>query len=409
MGAMTLLQSRPIRRVKPTPETPNRPGVLAAAVAAACTAGAGLVIGLVAAVAAWFAVDTGSFTGAVRVGALAWLVAQGGGLHVGGVAVTAIPLGGCLVAGGFLYRSGRWVGANSAVRSLASAASAAVALTLAYALIGVVVYAVTRSGGGHADLMRTLVATVVLPAGFGTAGIIRGAGLSDAFLRPVPQEARAVIRGAVAGVSSLFAASAVVFGASFVVHFSDVSRLSDGLSTGVVGGIILIAICVALIPNAVLCAGSYLAGPGYLLGTGTMVTASSVQLGSLPSLPILAATPHSGGAWWQEALLVVPVAAGGVAGIVALRRHRVEGHGAAAMRSAVAGLVAGLGFGATTWLATGALGPGRMRDIGPDWLATTTLCAVAFTIGSLAAGLAWTWWTARSAAPSDESAGADAY
>jgi hypothetical protein len=403
METMTVLQSRPIRRVKPSQPTPRRSVLVTAAIAAGWCAAFGLVLALVLAVAAWFAADDGSFGGAVRIGALSWLVAQGGGLRVGGVAITALPLGTCLLSGWLLHRSGRWVGTTGAVDNLVDAARAIAAIMLTYVAICLVVYGVTQSASAHADPVRTVVSSVVLSGVFGGLGVVRGAGIWDELVEPIPADIRAVLAGAGAGVLALLAASAALFSASMVVHFSDAITLAEGLHTGLVGGFIIAVVGLAAVPNAVLCSGAYIAGPGFLVGTATTVTTTSVQLGPVPALPILAAVPRSGGAWWQEALVILPVVAGVLAGIVTARRYETDGYLQATLRGAVSGLVGGLAFGVSTWLATGAIGPGRMQDIGPAVLATTLISAAALAIGGAGGGAAWRWWDARSAVRVPES------
>jgi hypothetical protein len=401
MDWMTILQSRPILRVRRIADAPDRSPLIAAAIAAVWTAAAGLVTVLALSVAAWFAADKGSFGGAVRVGVLGWLVAQGGGLHVGEVEITAIPLGGCLVAALLLYRGGRWVGAASGVRSVVDAIRATAVMASTYAGIALIAYAVTRTDAAHADLVRCIVAAIVLAGGLGGLGILRAAGLSESLLAPVPGEARALLAGSVGGAFAMLAASGVAFCFALLLHFSDAVTLAESLHPGVVGGLILALVGLAAVPNGILCAGSYLAGPGFLLGTGTTVTAFSVQLGPLPAFPILAATPRTGGAWWQQALIVVPVLAGAVAGLIAVRRGGLDGYLRQAGLGGASGAIAGTIFGASTWLATGAIGPGRMQDIGPDALLTTLVCAVAFALGGAVTGAWWCWLDARRTAAGD--------
>jgi hypothetical protein len=185
--------------------------------------------------------------------------------------------------------------------------------------------------------------------------------------------------------------------------------LAGALHTGVVGGAVLGVVGAAVVPNAVLCAGAFVAGPGFALGTGTTVAPAGVTLGALPSFPLLAALPHGGGGRWAGALIAVPVLAGAVAGVTALRRCPVAGAAAAAARGGVAGLVFGAAFGALSLLATGAVGPGRMQQIGPDVLGTTAMCVAGGILGGAVAACCqqWTaglWVRPRAEAPA---AGAD--
>jgi hypothetical protein len=211
----------------------------------------------------------------------------------------------------------------------------------------------------------------------------------------VPVPVRACLRGALAGYAAMVAAAAAALVASLVVHFSSAVTLQEGLAAGTVGSIAVALICLASVPNAVLCAGAYLAGPGFVLGSGTTVAPGDVELGRLPALPILAAIPTSGEPrWWDAVLICVPVLAGAVAGLVAWRRDPVYGLDQAALRGAASAFVGGTAFGLSTWLATGAIGPGRMQDIGPNVLATTAVCGLAFLVGGAVAAGAARWWQA---------------
>jgi hypothetical protein len=397
MEQMTILQSRPILRVRPTPDGPGRSALVSAGIAAAWTAGCGLLTALGLAVAAWFTADTGSFGGAVRIGALGWLVAQGGGLHLGEVEITAIPVGACLVVGLLLYRGGRWVGSTSRIANLRDVVGATAVLAAVYAGIALVVFGLTRSDTAHADLLRVVVWPLVLAGGFGGLGMLRAAGLAEPVLARLPSDVRTVLTGALAGICAMVTISGLAFAVSVVLHFSDAVRLAESIQAGMVGGLILALVGLAAVPNGMLCAGAYLAGPGFVLGTGSIVSPFDVQLGPLPALPVLAATPRSSGAWWQEGLLVVPVLAGAIAGLAAARRCAA---GAGPVRvvglASGSGAAAGLGFGLSTWLATGAVGPGRMQDIGPDVLLTTLVCIVAFALGATMCALGTTWWSQRS-------------
>ena len=226
--------------------------------------------------------------------------------------------------------------------------------------------------------------------------MVRGAGIQDVLLARLPGDVRAGLAGAVAGFFTMVALSALAFVASIVVHFGVAVRVAEGLDAGVVGGLVLALVGLAAVPNAVLCAGAYLAGPGFVLGTGSTVTPSEVHLGLLPSLPVLAATPRGAGPWWVELLLLTPVAAGAVAGVVTVRRMPAPSLLIGTAAAASAGAVGGIAFAAVTWLATGAIGPGRMQDIGPRVVETGVVCTVGFTLGAAIAAVCWLWWGGRS-------------
>ncbi len=393
MRTMTELMTRPILRVKATTEPPRRPMALSALVAGLAAAVTGLVVSVALAVGAWFAGETGSFGGAVRVGVYGWLVSHGSGVDVGGVSITAIPLGLLACWAYLVYRAGRWSGATSAVRHGGDVLTGVVLLAAGYAGAGLAALAVARIGSADVHAVRAGIALVVVAVSFGGLGVVRGSDSVEPVLALLPPAVRASLRGAVAGLATMVAASALVLVASLLVHFSAAVTLQEGLTSGAVGGVALALIGVAAVPNAVLCAGAFVAGPGFVVGTGTIVAPGDVSLGKVPGLPMFAALPTADTqAWWLPVLILVPVLAGAVAGVVAIKHDPVFGIDQAALRGAISGAVGGTAFGASTWLATGAVGPGRMQDVGPLVVPTTVVCALAFLVGGAVAAGASRWW-----------------
>jgi hypothetical protein len=290
-----------------------------------------------------------------------------------------------------LLGAGRWAAATSAVDSLRDAAAGVGVVAGVYAVAGAAVAGLTHRSSGHVDVWRAFVALGVIGAVFGGVGIIRGAGLAPDLAEVLPDTVRAVVAGGAASFLTMLAAGAVGFAVAMGTHLSSAMTLADGLHAGVVGGAILVLVGVGLVPNAAVCAGAFMAGPGFALGSGTTVSSAGVTLGPLPAFPILAATPRSGGAWWQEALVAAPLLAGAVAGVVTLRRAPTPSYLWLAGRAAAAGGVGGLLFGAACLLSTGAVGPGRMAEIGPDVVRVTAVCGVAGLLTAPLVAVAVSW------------------
>lgn len=394
---MTQTLSRPIMRVPHSSRGPRLPLPMAAAAAALWAVGVGLVCCVAVSVGAWFAADTGTFGGSIRVGALAWLVTLGAGLHLEGVTITVIPLGLTAITAWLLYRGGRWAGARSGMRSPRDAAMGVLALVGVFAAVVVAVQSTTASPGVFVGLWRSLAASVILAGGFGGLGLLRGAGLAAQLVAPLPAVARGALAGGCAGVAALVAASAALFTAAVVTHFSDALTVAEGMRLGAVGAAIVAVVGLAGVPNAVLCAGSFIVGSGFSVGAGTSVAPGGITLGALPAFPLFAALPSGDGAWWQQGLLAVPLAAGAVAGLVTARRcpPSDDGWRGCAVPGACGGLLTGLGFGALMWLATGAIGPGRMQEVGPHVVMTTVVATVAAVLGGAAAPIAKRWLSRR--------------
>ncbi|HSV41758.1 MAG TPA: DUF6350 family protein, partial [Nocardioidaceae bacterium] len=145
-------------------------------------------------------------------------------------------------------------------------------------------------------------------------------------------------------------------------------------------------------PNAALFGSSYLVGPGFAVGTGTVVSTGDVSLGPVPAFPLLAALPGDGPApWWAMLLLVVPVILGVVAGRQALLTFPASGYEIAALRGLGGGAAGGLLLGLAMALSGGAVGPGRMTDIGPGLLAPTFAAIVALGLGATLGAVVTHW------------------
>jgi hypothetical protein len=154
-------------------------------------------------------------------------------------------------------------------------------------------------------------------------------------------------------------------------HYGQIISLYESLQTEVVGGIALTIGQLMLVPNLVVWAAAYLVGPGFAVGVGSAVSPLGTQLGLVPALPLFGALPESTTSLGLVVLLV-PIAVGVGIGLlcaprlVAISRHRSGG----ALRLALTGLGIGL-VGATVIaalaaLSAGAMGPGRLLEVGPN-------------------------------------------
>jgi hypothetical protein len=267
--------------------------------------------------------------------------------------ITMVPLGAVFSAAGLVYLGGRWAGRHSAVASLRDVARGGAALAATYGFVVLIAAGVARGGEVNAGVVRPTLAALALGLAVGGAGILRGAGLTHRLLARLPVRVRAAAAGALAGVAVMLVAGALLVAGSLVAHFSLAVNLAEDLHTGIVGGILVALIGVAVLPNAVLCAGAFAAGPGFAVGVGTAVAPGGVTLGALPVFPLLAAVPHDADARWLQALVLVPVIAGVAAGLTAIRRCPAARWDTASLMGGLAGLLGGLVFGVLCELASG--------------------------------------------------------
>ena len=174
--------------------------------------------------------------------------------------------------------------------------------------------------------------------------------------------------------------------------------LADALGTGAVGGVLLLLLGLACVPNAVLWATSYAVGPGFAVGGGTVVSPVGVEAGAVPAFPLLAALPQPGAAPAASlTALALPVLAGLVAGALLLRRTWFLSPESAALWGAATGIAGGVATGLLVGLSGGPVGGGRLATVGP--LAAQVGGLAAVEMGLVAAATAWLLARRRPAAP----------
>jgi hypothetical protein len=212
----------------------------------------------------------------------------------------------------------------------------------------------------------------------------------------VPGWIRSVAYGALAGSLLLVVLSSLLVAVTVVLGINDASTLMSGLRLSTGDYVMYAAATVAVLPNAVLLGASYLLGPGFAVGTGTVVSPSLVVLGPVPAFPLLAALPESGPTpQWLLGALAVPVLVGMTAAVLAQRSYRVTAYDSAALRGFGSGLGAALLVTALVALAGGAMGTGRMADIGAPLGDVLVSSVASMSLGGLVAGLVTAWLQRR--------------
>lgn len=203
-------------------------------------------------------------------------------------------------------------------------------------------------------------------------------------LPDVAAEWRSVLAGALrAGFGAATGTVGVAALAVFVLilgNFATIIGLYETVQAGVMGGITLTIAQLALIPNLVIWAAAWFVGPGIAVGLGSSVSPVGTVLGPVPGLPLLGVLPHGSLAFGFLGLLV-PVLIGYLTAFATRQRqHRVGEAGAdrgrLALTGALAGVVAGIVLGLLAWWSGGALGPGRLVDVGPNPLLVGAFAAL---------------------------------
>ncbi|MGH3498042.1 MAG: cell division protein PerM, partial [Nocardioidaceae bacterium] len=108
-----------------------RPPWLVGGIAGGVLAVAGAAVAMGLSVLGWLAASDGSLSGAMRIGADAWLLGHGSGLRVAGAQISAIPLGITGAVGVFAYRGGRWAAEGAQAQGVRTVGTITAAYTLA--------------------------------------------------------------------------------------------------------------------------------------------------------------------------------------------------------------------------------------------------------------------------------------
>jgi hypothetical protein len=361
--------------------------MIVGALAAGQAAAASLVVILVPVVLAW---ATASYSQApwgqaLQVGVGLWLLAHHAGIVIPGGHVGLVPLGAlavplvtCWFAG---VRLARAMDPNAAAiragigrhRPVLPPPRAMVALTLTYAGLVTLVGVLATTAGIRPLVIQAFAGSALISGIGATAGVgawIAGGVLAGirrlAYRWRLPVVIRRCLWPVALAVIVQLAGGLVLFLLALGLGWDRMLVLQHALAPGIAGGLVLAVGQLAAVPNAVIWAGSYAAGPGFAVGTGTSVTPGHTQLGALPAVPLLGALPAPGAVpGWTWAVLALPVLAGLLAGWWVARSE--IGTAAETLRqAALVALLTGLVWTGLSWLSGGPAGPGRLAQIGPS-------------------------------------------
>ncbi|WP_157537212.1 DUF6350 family protein [Nocardioides sp. Root190] len=385
----------------------SRPLVPTATIGGVIAAGAPLLVCLALAVVGWFLTDAGGEgtpSGALRVGAHGWLVAHGSTVAVEGIRITAIPLGLTLICAWATWRVGHRVGESVSGHGpdadrIADGERdwtvplAATLFAVGYAVVGVLASSLAATAASSPAPARVVLWSLLIGGLVGGAGIAFGSGRAAIWLPVIPAVVRdvALVTRRILGL--WFVISLVALAIAFVLDFSTAANVVSQLHADGGAVTLLIVLTAIVLPNAMLFSSSYLVGPGFTVGTGTTVSTGAVVLGPLPMFPLLAALPDQGPTpGWTGWLMVLPVL---VAIVVAGRVQRdrpVLAWDQAAIRGCAGGILAGVVLALLTAFAGGAVGPGRMAEVGPFTFEVLLHAIASFGIGGVVGALVVCWW-----------------
>jgi hypothetical protein len=262
-----------------------------------------------------------------------------------------------------------------------------------------------RSNGGQAtenprgeSAAREITTTTATTASTATATTPAAAAVRRR-LEVVPLSVRAAsgaaFRAGTAAAALVIAGAGIILALLVFGNFGAIIGLYEQLQSGALGGAALTIGQLALLPNLVIWLASWLIGPGFAIGTGSSVSPIGTDLGPLPGLPLFGVIPPGGFAFGLVGVLV-PLIAGFLA--AALLRSRIaearakHGTNWLFLTALGVGIVAGIELGLLAWWSSGAIGPGRLHDVGPNpWLVGSIAAvevAVAAIVGLVVGGRA---------------------
>ncbi len=170
-------------------------------------------------------------------------------------------------------------------------------------------------------------------------------------------------------VATMAAVSAIMIALALGFGWIEVVRLYEGLRVSVLGGVMVTLGQLAILPNLIVYAMAWLAGPGFAIGLGSSVSPFASQLGPMPAFPVFAALPTGG---FDRGILfaLIPVLAAFI-GTLLIRKHVDQIRWEYATRftasialAGVSAVIAALSAMLLAAMASGSLGPGRFELVG---------------------------------------------
>ncbi|HEX5541260.1 MAG TPA: DUF6350 family protein [Micromonospora sp.] len=331
---------------------------------------------------------------AARLGLAGWLLGHGVPLGTGAGVFGLPPLALAMLAAWRVIRAGvhtsRAIGARNRA-SLRQAFAVAVAVGTAYGLIGVLAAVAVNTGGVTVSPVRAGVNLVVFGTLAALVGSLRTTGAVQVLAEHAPVMLRDSLRTGAVAAFLLLAAGAGAAGLAVATAGGEASDMIGAYRTGVAGQAGITVISAAYAPNAAIWAAVYLLGPGFTIGTDSVVRTTEVTLGALPAVPLLAGLPHGPVGGFGAVLLTVPVLAGAAAGWLLARRtlraasrgRRGAGWARLLAAAAVGGQIAAVVLGLAALVSGGPLGDGRLAQIGPVGWQVAAAASVLVTVGTL--------------------------
>jgi hypothetical protein len=358
---------------RPVPSGADRPLAVTGAIAACASAGTGLAVLTMLALAGWIAAPHAGLglTGVLRTAALLWLIGHHVGFALPGAGrIGMLPLGLVLLPGALLWRAGRWVVRSGGVTRLRHVVYAALALAVPYAMVAAALALASSSALATPSLAEAVACPFLLALIAGGLGGARAIAPWSRLVGLLPDRIRSLTVGTAGALAVLVAVGALLAGGSLALHLREFRAVDATLAPGAVGAVLLLLAQLAYVPNAIAWAISFTLGPGFAFGTGTVIAPTGSALGQLPAFPMLSALPtgvHSAvPPVLSLAVLIAPYLAGAAGGLLMARTAPLLALESAPLRGFACGILTGCVLGVAAAAAGGPLGNGRLAAVGPS-------------------------------------------
>jgi len=346
-------------------------------------------------VVGWLPGETAELGDVLGLGTQFWLLGHGDAVTVAGARWTLAPLGITVLAWVVVRAVAAFAGRQALLGALLAGedpgwterarmvGSVGGVLAGTYLLVPLVVAGVV----GTVDL-RLVGGTALLAVTATAVGMCQGVQLDVVGLLPV--WARPVPRAILASLLVIGAGAAAALAATMVRNLDRTAALAAELGAGPTGTAALTALQLAFLPTLLVWTASWVLGPGFSVGVGTLVSPADTQLGLLPAVPVSGALPPEGpGVTADFAWLAVGVLAGAMAAVMVMRARPRARFDETALVGGLAGTLAGLVFPLVALVATGDLGSNRLTGLGPNVIELVVVAPALLGLSGMAVGLGW--------------------
>ncbi|RLK60911.1 DUF6350 family protein [Actinokineospora cianjurensis] len=311
-----------------------------------------------------------------------WLGAHQVPVRIEGHELGALPLLPTLLVLVLAWRTAAAAADRLAVETPREAGQVVGAIVGAHAVAGLSLALLCSDGTVTIDPLAGLYYPALLSGIAAVAGVLPRAGLSHMLSDRMDAIALRGLRAGLLAVAALLASGAAVLTLALALSFPTVKHLFA--VEGIGGGIGMLLLSLGYLPNAVVAATAFSAGPGFSLGS-VVVSPVDFHGGVVPPLPLLGALPEHGQAWWLL-LFAFPAAVGTLVGWVL--REVDESPTVRVRAVVVASVVVAMAFAVLGGAAGGALGGGPFHplDLRAAWLSVALVAWVALP----GAVVAWT-------------------